>query len=179
MVHARIATIALVTALVITLGLGACSTASPRYLPADSAEGYGYHSTRLGEQRYRVIYNGDDRTGVNTTRDYALLRAARLTLEEGYDWFQVVDRETVTSHSKRADSGITYEQGRNEETRCGLLGCTTRTSPQTRGGMDMDTGREHTRHSHALEIVLGKGKVPEGADYYEADAVSRSLIQSM
>jgi hypothetical protein len=166
--------------LVIALGLGACASTSPKYVPAANAEDHGYYSTRLGENRYRVVYNGNVRTGLNTTRGYALLRAAELTVQEGYDWFQIVDRETATSYSERPGSGVSYEQTRHEETSCGLLGCTRRTHPHSRAGMEVNTGGTDTKYSHALEIVMGKGETPEeGGNYYEARSLSRSLLEAM
>ncbi|MEX2494545.1 MAG: hypothetical protein WD448_00570 [Woeseia sp.] len=167
-------------ALVIVGVIGACASHSPRYLPADHADDYGYYSTRLGEARYRIVFNGDSRTGVNTARDYALLRAAELTMQEGYDWFEIVDRETATSHSERPGSSVRYEHHQHEETSCGLLGCTRTPRPHARAGMEVDTDRSYTTHSHLLEIVMGKGNLPEDeGNYYEARAVSRSLVESM
>lgn len=164
----------------VALGLAACASTSPKYLPADSADGAGHYSTKLADDRYRVVYNGDPRTGRNTTRDYALLRASEITLREGYDWFRVVDRETVTETTERAGSGVSYERAYVEETSCGLLGCTRRSRPTTRAGMEIESGRPvTTTYSHALEIVMGRGELPADGDYYDAREVSKSLIDSI
>ncbi len=72
--------------------LAACATAvGTAYAPADS-KGYGYTETRVEADRYRVVFSGDGATPVAAVEDYALLRAAELAVENGYDWFRVVGR---------------------------------------------------------------------------------------
>lgn len=164
----------------VALGLGACASNASKYVPARHAEAHGHYSTQLAENRYRVVYNGDRRTGINATRDFALLRASEITLREGYDWFRVVDRETATEHAQRAGSSIGYERVYSvDETHCGLLSCTRHSRPVGLARMDLDTDRPVAKHSHALEIVMGKGQMPEdGGDYYDARSVSKSLVAS-
>ena len=173
MFYSRIALIAIV------FGLGACAS-TQEYAPADNADDYGHYSSKLGENRYRIVFNGGRSTGPNTTRDYALLHAAELTLREGNDWFEIVDRETATTHGSRPTTGFTYERAYYMERSCGLLGCTRSTRPWTAARMEMDTGRSSTKYSHVLEIVMGKGEIPaDGGNYYEAASVASSLVASM
>jgi hypothetical protein len=176
MSYSRVALIALVQAVV--LGLGACAS-SPEYARADSADDYGHFSSRLDENRYRVVYNGRPSTGPATTRDYALLHAAELTLREGYDWFEVVDREMTTSQTRQPAAGVSYERTYAER-RCGLLSCSRATYPASGAGMAVDSGRSQTRYSYVLEIVLGKGEMPEkGGNHYAAAPIASSLIASL
>jgi hypothetical protein len=79
--------------IVVVLGLTACASQSA-YKPATDSGTYGYYSTPLGDHRYRVGYNGTSTMSENLVKDYALFRAAELTMQEGKDWFQVVERET-------------------------------------------------------------------------------------
>lgn len=175
--YSRIASIAVVIAF--AAGLGACAS-TPKYTPADDAEDYGHYSTRLDENRYRIVYNGNRSTGLNTTRDYALLRAAELTLGDGYDWFQVVDRESATISESQPQTGFSYERAYYVERSCGLLGCSQSVRPWTTTRVDMNDGRSRTKHTHVLEIVMGKGSVPQdGGNYYDAETVAKSLIESM
>ena len=44
--------------------------------------------------RYRVTFSGDAFTSRDTVEGYLLYRSAELTLQNGYDWFRVTDRET-------------------------------------------------------------------------------------
>jgi len=74
------------------LALGACATAiGTAYGPVDS-KGYGYEETRIETNRYRVSFAGDGATPMTVVEDYALLRAAELAVENGYDWFRVIGR---------------------------------------------------------------------------------------
>ncbi|MEX2126039.1 MAG: hypothetical protein WD795_19265 [Woeseia sp.] len=169
----------IVFAVAVAAGLGACAS-TPKYAPADDVDGYGHYSTQLSENRYRVVYNGSRSTSLNTTRDYAMLRAAELTMREGYDWFRIVDRETVSFSEPQPQSGFSYERTYYVERSCGLLSCSQSVRPWTTTQLDMRSDRARTKHSHVLEIVIGKGELPEDdSDYYQADAVARSLVESM
>lgn len=169
------------TALVfIALGLGACAS-GPKYVEADHANDYGYYTTQLDTNRYRIVFNGGQTAGLNTTRDYALLRAAELTLQEGYDWFQVVDRETSTDRrSEEPLMAFGYERTYYVERSCGLLSCSQSVYPRDYPYTSISSGHDRSTHSHALEIVMGSGAVPaEDGNYYDAGSVARSLRASM
>jgi hypothetical protein len=172
--------VALIAAVIAVLpGLGACAS-TPKYGPADSVDGYGHYSSKLEQNRYRIVYNGRPSTGPTTTRDYALLHAAELTLREGHDWFEVVDREMAASQTSQPSAGFTYDRGYYVERSCGLLACTRSTYPMTGGRMQVDSGRSQTKYSYVLEIVMGKGEMPEkGGNYYAAAAIASSLIASL
>ena len=164
------------------LTLGACAS-SPRYVAADSASDYGHYARKISENRYRVNYNGGRTTDLHDTRDFALLRAAEMTLSEGYEWFQVVDRETATTLSRepRPAVGFGYERAYHTERSCGLLGCTRHTRPATYTSWTIDSHAHHpdTRHSHSLEIVMGKGKMPENGHYYDAKQVTKAIYENI
>ncbi len=164
------------------LSLGACAS-SPRYVAADGADDYGHYARKISENRYRVNYNGGRTASLQDTRDFALLRAAEITLSEGYDWFQVVDRETATTESRepRAGVGFGYERAYYTETECGLLACSQRTRPVTYTTWAVDSGsrRPETRHSHSLEIVMGRGKMPEDGHYYDAAQVTKAIYENI
>ena len=177
MFYSRIASFAFAVA--VAAVLGACGS-TPKYAPADDVDSYGYYSTQLSENRYRIVYNGRRSTSLNTSRDYALLRAAELTLREGYDWFRIVERETVSFNEPQPQSGLSYERAHHVERSCGLLSCSQSVRPWTSTRLDMSSDRGRTKHSHALEIVMGKGEPPEDdSDYYQADEAVRSLVESM
>lgn len=80
---------------VAALALAACATSTP-YQPkfAGQAIHGGYSETRLGENRFRVSFDGNTLTSRERVESYMLYRAAELTVENGYDWFRVVDRHT-------------------------------------------------------------------------------------
>ncbi|MDZ7643310.1 MAG: hypothetical protein U5K76_03145 [Woeseiaceae bacterium] len=166
-------------AIAIALNLGACAS-TPDYVPANDADDYGHYSTPLGDNRYRIVYNGKHSTGLNTTRDYALLHAAELTLQEGNDWFQVVDRESSTIHRSNPSTNLHDERAYHVERSCGLLGCTRSVRPATYASVGYHHRSPESKHNHALEIVMGKGEMPSGdGNYYDASDVAQALWASM
>ncbi len=156
------------------LTLGACAS-KPSYVPAAGPGEHGHSSRKIGDDRYRVNFNGSRRTSYEEARDYALLRAAELTLAEGYAWFQVVDRETATTESREPRTSFGYERGYVVERNCGLLSCSSTVHPATYSRLGFDSHRRETRHSHSLEIVMGKGEMPEDGHYYDAKEVVRTM----
>lgn len=164
-------------AAVAIVALGACAS-SPQYIPADDADDYGHYSTQLSENRYRVVFNGKAGTDLNTAKDFALLRASELTLQEGYSWFEVVDRATTTKERDTSGphTGISHERRYEVERNCGLLGCSERVRPTTTTGVHVDTSRPQTSHSFSLEILMGKGEMPaQGGNYYNASETAKTL----
>ena len=88
-------TAALAAVLVLAAGLTACATATPYQpnLPGQSVKG-GFSEVRLEPDRFRVSFAGNSLTSRETVEGYLLYRAAELTLQQGRDWFEVVDRQT-------------------------------------------------------------------------------------
>lgn len=74
------------------LAMAGCATGhGPSYGPSESRYEDGYSDYRLDDNRYRVEYrirNGD----TQLAQDWALRRAAELTLDRRYDWFQIISR---------------------------------------------------------------------------------------
>lgn len=160
------------------LTLGACAS-SPKYVAADSADDYGHYSRQISENRYRVNFNGERSANLQDTRDFALLRAAELTLAEGNDWFQIIDRESATTQTREPHSAFGYQRAYYTEKRCGLVSCTRTTRPTSFAHMEFGNHRSTTSHSHSLEIVMGKGEVPEDGNYYDAQSVVKSIYRTM
>jgi hypothetical protein len=83
----------------VALGLlaAACTTATP-YQPyrPHSAGGIhgGYSDQQLAPDRYLVRFHGNSLTSRQRVEAYMLYRAAELTLDSGFDWFTVLDRNT-------------------------------------------------------------------------------------
>ena len=78
------------------LTLTACETATP-YQPAVAVSGvehYGFADEQIEGDRWRVEFSGNSETPKQTVERYLLYRAAQLTIQQGYDWFQTVDRHT-------------------------------------------------------------------------------------
>lgn len=83
------------------LALTACASLAPLWR-SDGAERAGYSEQRIESNRYRVTYNGVGAAG--RVADWALVRAADLTTEQGYDWFEVTQSWTDGRPGARAAS---------------------------------------------------------------------------
>lgn len=84
-------------AVAIVVSVAACTTATPYqpYRPefAGGVHG-GFSEQRLAPNRYVVRFHGNELTSRDRVEGYLLYRAAELTLQNGYDWFVVVERQT-------------------------------------------------------------------------------------
>jgi len=92
---------AFATALALVAGLSACTTATPyqpdpRVTPQADRHGAsgGFSEAKLESNRFRVTFTGNSLTPRETVEGYLLFRAAELTLQNGDDWFGIVDRHT-------------------------------------------------------------------------------------
>ena len=86
---------ALAAALACAVSLTACATATP-YQPnvrGQQVSG-GFSEARLEADRYRVTFAGNSLTSRETVERYLLYRAAEVTVQQGYDWFETADRRT-------------------------------------------------------------------------------------
>jgi hypothetical protein len=86
---------AIAAALALAAGLAACATPTPYQpnIPGQAASG-GYSEVQIEPDRWRVSFRGNSLTSRETVEGYLLFRAAELTLQQGYDWFEIVDRHT-------------------------------------------------------------------------------------
>ncbi|MEM7044960.1 MAG: hypothetical protein AAF543_19305 [Pseudomonadota bacterium] len=78
----------------VLLLLSACAVETP-YQAGEG--GYGYSEQRIEENRYRVIFEGNPSTPRETVQNYLLYRSAELTVQNGFDYFTVVDQDTERS----------------------------------------------------------------------------------
>ncbi|MAY57251.1 MAG: hypothetical protein CMQ46_01080 [Gammaproteobacteria bacterium] len=162
----------LLTSVVLTLA--ACAS-QPAYRAADNG-GYGYSHRELSQNQFRVQFRGrGDDTG--RAMDYAMLRASELTLEKGYDWFDVVSRDTLVN-SQETESPVSVSASTTRYATvqdCGLLTCTTyqRPVPQYSAGVST-TGDSRSTVEVIMEIRMGSGERPSEQNSYDAqDLYSR------
>ena len=94
------------------LSLAACETATP-YQPLQrgtSASG-GFTDQRLDANHFRVTFQGNTLTSRQTVETYLLYRAAELTANSGFDWFETVDKHTERDRRTYADPDPFYGAG--------------------------------------------------------------------
>lgn len=144
--------------------LSACATPT-LYQPATGPAAQGYSEMAIEERRYRVSFRSGSDTSVEASRDFALRRAADLTIENGYDWFAVTDRITEPAVG-----------GGGPRFSVGLGGADFGSSSAIGGGVGVGFGgRSQTGYVTTLEIVMGAGPKPESPDAYDARSVALSL----
>jgi len=100
---------AIVASLALTALLGACTTATP-YQPNISGQKVqgGYSEQQVETDRFRVTFSGNSLTSRETVEGYLLYRAAELTVQQGYDWFEIVDRNTDADRQTYIDRDPFY-----------------------------------------------------------------------
>jgi hypothetical protein len=95
-----------------TFVVAGCATETT-YRPA---QGRGFYRTGFSEQRiepdrFIVSFGGNSVTERDTVERYLLFRAAELTLQQGYDYFVTVDRETDRQTRTYSTPGFGYGYG--------------------------------------------------------------------
>ena len=83
--------------------LAACATATP-YGPASQGGGYGFSDQRIESNRFRITFRGNSSTPRETVENSLLYRAAELTVDQGYDYFVVIENDTEADTSFRGSS---------------------------------------------------------------------------
>lgn len=152
-------------------GLAACATPTP-FQPADSS-GYGFADQRIESDRYRISFRGNSLTKREQVETALLLRAAEVTLENGYDHFIIVSDETEkTTETRVTDLGPRY--GAFGYYGFGPFPYYTRGYPWGWVGSDVSV-RESQRYSAVAYIVLGRGPKPDELTAYDAREVQQNL----
>lgn len=72
----------------------ACATPTPFQPLGTTRTGGGYSEQRIEDNRYRVMFTGNEFTSRETVENFLLYRAAQLTLQQGFDGFEMVTRQT-------------------------------------------------------------------------------------
>ncbi len=146
--------------------LAACASAPTVYrAQAGAPNDVGYSEYRLEAGRYRVTFQGGPGASEAQIADYALLRAAELALQDGYDWFRIADRSTTGSGYDRGPrmsvGGGSASFGRNSGFGLGV-------------GTSFNLG-PGPAFSRSIEVVFGKGAPPRDRDVYDARDVVKNV----
>jgi len=159
----------LVLSALAALSLAACATTPTVYQPASGPGAVGYSEFRIETDRYRVMFRGGSNASERQVMDYALVRAADLTLSQGADWFRVTDRSMSFGPGPTSRSSFSIGVGGGSwGHRSGVgvgLGTTFGDVGYGGGGAPVAS----------LEVLMGRGPKPPGLDVYDARAVRSSL----
>lgn len=94
--------------LFVAAALAGCASPTP-YKVADN--GKGFADQALETNRFRVSFTANSRTPRETVENYWLYRAAEITLENGKDYFVVVEKDTErTVDYRQFVSGSPYRR---------------------------------------------------------------------
>lgn len=134
-----------------------CASAyrGPVYEAARSQNDNGYSETRIDTNRYQVRYRLD---GANQSlaEDWVLRRAAELTLNQRYDWFQI----TARSRSFSNESLDRYDRAR-------IYDPNAQRYP--------DRPQYDTRYDNdsvaLIEVLMGNNPAPQSSSVYDARQV--------
>lgn len=143
--------------------LAGCASGPEPYREAARDGAEGYSSLAIESDRFRVSYRADDPV---VAREYALLRAAELTGEQGGDWFRVVSAYT-DAQGPRGSGGTSVSVGGSTGSYGSGVGVGV--------GIGLGGGRDEDV-VHVLEIMTGTGPTPDDPDVYDASAVIASLM---
>ncbi len=150
------------------LGAALASCATPTEYGPAGANGYGYREQRIESDRYIVSFAGNAATNPDEVGDAALRRAAELTLQEGFDWFEVVSRTDDAGRRGGYGSGVSVGVGGVSGSRGSSVGTSVGLSFPLGGGSSGPT-------TTSLEVRMGEGERPDRASAYDASAVARNL----
>lgn len=147
------------------LSLAACETPQPTvYQPAGGPRGVGFSEERIEPGRYRISFKAGNGAPPLQAQDLALRRAADLALADGYDWFRVYDRHMgfVGGNGPRIGLGVGGASFGGHSAVGGSVGT----------GFNLGGGPAPVA---TLDVVMGKGPRPDGADVYDARGVQRTM----
>ncbi len=152
--------------LVLLAGLAACASGPRPYGPAERSGGPGYSEQAIERDRFRVTYRARDE---ETAREFALLRAAELTLAQGATWFRVVDAY--------GEGGGPFDTGRRTSVAIGGSAGSGGSSSLGVGiGIGLGGGVGSGEIVRGLEILIGSGTPPDAPEVYDAGEVRAALL---
>jgi hypothetical protein len=155
----------------ITILLAGC-TSKPDYRAATNGSA-GHSEQKISEDRYRVQFKIYSNSVADAT-DFALLRSAQLTQQEGFDWFLITSKETFIESTKtQPATSIGLSQNRQTVRQCGLLTCDTYQRPSTQMDASISLSSQNDRKevNTVLDIRMGKGMKPNDDSYHAQDVI--------
>ena len=156
----------LIIPLFMSAALAACASGPSAFGPAQNYGSIGFKNTQLENDRFRVSFTANNAA---EAQDFALLRSAQITLDEGYSHFKVVG-DNLSGNGPR--SGVSSSVG------VGFGGGGYR-----RGGTSVGVGLgvndivrtlDGDRITNTIEIKL-QNSGGTGNDTYNAQSVADSI----
>jgi len=147
--------------------VSACATGPSAYGPANGST-TGFKNTQIQQDRFRVSYTGQS---LEEARDYALLRAAEIAINEGYTHFKVINGYTSDNGRSPVSSNIGIGVGSGGGFRRGR----TRTNVNVGVGVyDVARALQGSNVTETIEIIL-ENSGSKDPNVYDAKSVSQSI----
>lgn len=157
------------------LTAAACATPTP-YREAAGPHDDGYSVQRIETDRFRVAFAGNSLTDLQTVETYLLYRAAEITLQQGADWFAILDRDTESDRRVVGSRFGPRYGGFHRAYYHPAFGWRPWYDPF----WDDVSYREITRYVASAEIRVGRGAYPrDDPSYYDAADVRATLGSSI
>ena len=161
--------LSMIAGLALMTSLAACTTATG-YGPAGYDSNYGYSERPIEQNRWQVSFAGNSLTDLETVQTYLLYRSAELTLQQGFDYFVIVDRN-VDETTRFQSTGFGRASPFAYEYYHPAWGWRTYRDPFYN---DIDL-REVNRYRAFAEIIMGRGPKPADPKAYSAEDVVFNL----
>ena len=158
----------LIASALLAASVAACATAPTRYQPAYGPGAVGFSEQQIEADRFRVSYRGGPGAPEAQVTDYALLRAADLTLGSGYDWFVVDQRYTQAAGPYDSGPRFSVGVGSGSFGRSSAFGVGLGTSIPLGGASGPALAT-------TLEVRMGKGPKPAGFNAYDARELKNTI----
>lgn len=153
-----------------------CAAPTPTPFQAASPNSdFGYRETALTDTQYRIDFVGNRHTQASQIKDYAMLRAAQLTLQQGYDWFVILDSQTDRESKTRTDVNAPL-RSQAVVRECGVLGCASYVTP-VYSGVGIRTYEVDGKVSTSLQISMGKGQPEDRNRAFDAEKLAENLAK--
>lgn len=178
--------------------LAGCATSTP-YQPASSPGAFdGFSQTMIENNRARITFGGNSLTSRETVENSLLYRSAEMSLERGFDYFTLIQRDTEENTKVRVSPGLNsglYDPyfgysfyrpgfGWSQDYRYSRFRGFRRGYGFGQRGFydsyrdpffnDYDV-REITKYRATSEVRFGKGPTPEQDNAFDAREVLRNL----
>ena len=169
------------------LAVAGCETATLYQPLASSHASGGYSEQQIEPNRWQVTFAGNDVTSRERVERYLLFRAAELTVQQSFDWFQTVDRHTNRETSFYGDGdpyfgGFGYGgpyggfgYGGFGGFGYGRFGYGGFGYGYGYGGDPFFDVQQVSRYTSTVEVVMGHGPKPPTPRAYDAHAVIAHL----
>lgn len=156
-------------------GLSACESYKPTPYQAATRSDRGYSETKIEKNRWRIDFKGNSITSRETVETYMLYRAAELTVQQGFDNFTVVRRDTDKDHRTRSYGGGYWGESLSFSYFVPRRGWVYEYEPYYSPPRYEDV----TQYEATAEIIMGKGKKSNDPNAFDAHDVVKNLTSQV